>query len=435
MSSKIKIEDEEIISFLLDELDDEKKLKIKQAIKENPNLLKKKRLFSETIDLLKESSNDPFSKIAEKDWELSENKKNKIFCDRIDKITIKESKNLMFWIPLGVAACILIIVLAQDLDQKNTLEIASTNSAEKIEKEKNQISKFNDLELKESSKLDQIHHKQTMEGANLELSTRNKTELFALNEEPVPKQPIPDLFNSNKNLHFQGEKKSDTQIKQEQWFAERPKAKIAKKTFADSKISQSQASDNQRTPTNLSKLSEDKLTTAEELKDSSSINNKNRPTLEVENKGSLKTENNSVKQSSYPKAAKKIKLTETTDKNTDSVNLNKLIDLTSSVFLFSPENKVLSKVKIENRENQDLELSRLSKSKEKIQWQKSDQYQLRLTFDHNSPIILVGSLKQKTGDDKQGIGNKNNQLHIYIFKIQESWILSENETRNPIELK
>jgi hypothetical protein len=115
--------------------------------------------------------------------------------------------------------------------------------------------------------------------------------------------------------------------------------------------------------------------------------------------------------------------------------LNKLVDLTRSVILFSPENKVLSKVKIENRENQDLELSRLSKSKEKIQWQKSDQYQLRLTFDHNSPIILVGSLKQKTGDDKQGIGNKNNQSHIYIFKIQESWILSENETRNPIELK
>ena len=433
MSSKIKIEDEEIIAFLLGELDDEKKLRIEQAIKENPNLLKKKRLLAETINLLKESSKDPFSKMAEKDWELSENKKNKIFCDKIDKITINESRNLMFWIPLGVAACSLIIVLAKDLTQKNTSEIASTNSVGKIEKEKNQINRFEDLRLKKGSELDQILHKQTMEGANLELSTRNKREILALNEASVPKQPVPDLFNSNKNLHAQNERKPDTQIKRDQLITEESETKIANRTVADAKISE--ASDNEPMPANSSTLSEDKLPTADKLQGSISIINKNRPTLEVEIKGAGKLKSKSVKQSPFPKAAGKLNLTESPNKKVGAVNLSKLIDQTRSVILFSPENKVLSKVKIENREKEDLELSRYSKSKEKLQFQKSDQYQLRLIFDENSPIILVGSLKLKTDDAEEGIGDKNNQPHSYIFKIRESWILNENENRNLIEIE
>lgn len=433
MSSKIKIEDEEIIAFLLNELDDEKKLRIEQAIKENPDLLKKKRLLSETIDLLKESSKDPFSETGEKDWELSENKKNKIFCDKIDRITIKKSRNLMFWIPLGVAACSLILVLAKDLTKKNTLEIASINSAEKIEKEKNQINRFEDLNLKKSSELEQILHKQTMDGANLELSTRNKREILALSEDSVQRQPVPDLFNSNKNLNFQAEKKPDTQIKREHLIKDRAKAKIANKTVVDSKISE--AKDNEHMPANSNNLSEDKLPTANKLQDSISIINRNRPTLEVEIKGAGKLKSKSVEQSHVPKADGKLNLREATNKKSMSVNFNKLIDQTRSVILFSPENKVMGKVNIENRENQELELFRHSKSKEKIQFQRSDKFQLRLIFDENSPIILVGSLKLKTAEAKKGIGNKNNQPQNYIFKIQESWILNENENRNPIEIE
>lgn len=59
MSDEHKIEEEEIITFLLGELNEERAAQIEKALNENPRLRDKKRILAGTLGLLEASSKDP----------------------------------------------------------------------------------------------------------------------------------------------------------------------------------------------------------------------------------------------------------------------------------------------------------------------------------------------------------------------------------------
>ena len=79
MSEENKIKEEEIIAFLLGELDKEREEQIKKVLNENPFLQEKRRMLAGTLGLLETSSKDPIPVLADQEWKLSEHRKNNIF--------------------------------------------------------------------------------------------------------------------------------------------------------------------------------------------------------------------------------------------------------------------------------------------------------------------------------------------------------------------
>ena len=133
MSEENKIKEEEIIAFLLGELDKEREEQIKKVLNEKPILQEKKRMLAGTLGLLEASSKDPIPALADQEWKLSEHRKNNIFSSGSAKEEEEEeeeegkSPNLLFWIPLGVAACALLIVLASAPDKAGDIRSCIRN--------------------------------------------------------------------------------------------------------------------------------------------------------------------------------------------------------------------------------------------------------------------------------------------------------------------
>ena len=116
---------------MLGELDKEERgAQIKKVLNEKPSLQEKKRMLAGTLGLLEASSKDPIPALADQEWKLSEHRKNNIFSSgsaKEEEEERKKSPNLLFWIPLGVAACALLIVLASAPDKAGDIEVASAN--------------------------------------------------------------------------------------------------------------------------------------------------------------------------------------------------------------------------------------------------------------------------------------------------------------------
>ncbi len=81
MSADSNIGDEEIIAFLMDELDGDKKLIVKKALENDPHLQKQERMLADSLRLIEKSCKGSIPKIAEEDWSLSESQKEKIFSE------------------------------------------------------------------------------------------------------------------------------------------------------------------------------------------------------------------------------------------------------------------------------------------------------------------------------------------------------------------
>ena len=65
MNNDLDISEEEIISYLLGEVDNDKKLFIQRLISENPQLQEMERVLTDTIRLVEQSTKEPLPDLEE----------------------------------------------------------------------------------------------------------------------------------------------------------------------------------------------------------------------------------------------------------------------------------------------------------------------------------------------------------------------------------
>ena len=207
MSKETNIEDEQIIAFLLGDLDKEQESLVKNALVGDTKLQEKEKIFADTLRLLDQSCKESIHPITGEDWKLSESQKDKIFAietpdlkesknDLNDHSTdTKQSRNLLFWIPLGVAACAFFIVMVSGPKKQNQLQVAVQKESERIsirslEAPKEDLNTKEELGgLSEDTELKQLLNNQAQEGINRELIARTTGDVLAMNEE-LKKVPL-----------------------------------------------------------------------------------------------------------------------------------------------------------------------------------------------------------------------------------------------------
>ena len=96
-----------------------------------------------------------------------------------------------------------------------------------------------------------------------------------------------------------------------------------------------------------------------------------------------------------------------------------------SAYLFTPTVKALCKIKIVEQ-NKNFFTFKPETKKILIgpALKENDEYQLRISLENKPDIIFVGNI------DNQSLAAEEN----YIFKINSSWILEDDEIRRPYDL-
>lgn len=441
MSDEHKIEEEEIITFLLGELNEERAAQIEKALNENPRLRDKKRILAGTLGLLEASSKDPIPALADQEWKLSEYRKNNIFSSGSAEAEERRFPNLLFWVPLGVAACALLIVLASNPNETENMKIASGNEKE-IKPEKTSTSK---IAVNEKANLNEMLLDRTQEGITRVLSARTTTEVQAMKEDLKQPPSLGDAFASNDILssladpQVMSKKYSPTNnalfsIGSEDTLLRNAKSSSTEKEenraktnklpnmgFADGKI-------NPPAPAEGEPIIDSKV-----KKIASENTESDRSNSELSEFSVL--EATLANRAAIPDPTTDFKTAEVLTTEEKVINGYELIDGSKSVFIFTPKGKAIGRVKLVGREDKNIELVRLHKTRagESV-LPKGEGYQLRFSFDKNPPIILVGNLEIKERGREKENPNNFNTMTTYIFQIKDSWILNEKEIRKLIDL-
>ena len=459
MSKDSNIGDEEIIAFLMGELEEEKELMVQNALKSDPDLQKRQKILTDTLRLVEKSCNESISELTDGEWQLSESRKEKIFLEQTSNLKKSESElnghssdkkqsiNLLFWIPLGVAACAFLIVMVSETNKQNEIESVDSMDDQTVET-KDLIKGKDDLFLEEDTELNQMLQNKTQEGANLALAKRTTTEVLAMNKElkQVPslaeafafsdsslspeittkeeEKPIPSLVETDKAIKKMADRggKNQSMILKSMPFQVEGEPEL--KSFA---MPQTNRTDLIPTlPTKRAKEGEGSIVfkSESEILSSGISSAKKTPEITVTSDPILEL----AKASSMPLVA---------DKNQRKQEKNgyDLIDRPKSVYLFTPKAKALGKVKIVNRTGQNIELLRLHETRlGKSALLRGEGYQLRFSSDDEPIIILVGNLRRKEVDQEERDPNNLNELSSYFFETKEAWELDEKEIRKPYNL-
>ena len=456
MSADSNIGEEEIIAFLMDELDEDKKLMVQKALKNDPRLQKQERMLADSLRLIEKSCKESIPKIAEEDWSLSESQREKIFSkgdpelDESDNeindhsTEGKQSRNLLFWVPLGVAACAFLIVMVSEPNKQKQIESAAIIN-DKTEETKDVIQGKEDLILNEDIELNQMLQNKAQEGVNLALAKRTTTEVLAMNEELKKVPSLADTFALNDSPP--SPKMSLNSKVQELASLVDPKNGIKKKQNREEENlslnlkSMPPQVDVEPEPQSLamakSKQKEGNsspfaLNSRMEAEGSSIFESEPRILSSAEKTSKLNVTSDPIP---VPTNASSIPLVAENNQSLQKENGYDLIDRSKSVYLFTPKAKALGKVKIVNRIDQNLELLRLLETRlGKSTLLSGEDYQLRFTSDDEPVIILVGNLKRKEQEEDERDPENLNDLSSYFFEIKEAWELDEKEIRKPYNL-
>ena len=111
MSEDYKADEEKIVALLLDELTEEEKSLVENAILQDSRLQEMERVLADTLRLVEKSSKDIFPITPLEDLKLSQDRKDNLFAE-IEKEEVNEEEspesstkkekktiNLLFWIP------------------------------------------------------------------------------------------------------------------------------------------------------------------------------------------------------------------------------------------------------------------------------------------------------------------------------------------------
>mgnify|MGYP001379647698 FL=1 len=471
MSKDSNIGDEEIIAFLMGELDGEKELMVQNALKNDPDLQKQQKILADTLRLVEKSCNESIPELTDGEWKLSESRKEKIFAEQTPDLPEtenelndhptdkKQSINLLFWIPLGVAACAFLIVMVSETNKPNqTQSVALALMDDQTQETKDLIKGKEDLVPEENTELNQMLQNKAQEGANLALVERTTTEVMAMNEELKQVPSLAEAFASRDSSLSPKMPETDKAIKK---MADRGVEQSMNLRSLPSQVegepkvqplarSESKQKDETSSPFALNDRIEDKDSLAwsrTNQTDAIPIPTSASEQVEAE-EGSIvfKSESDTM---SYgissqlietgdpiPELAKaSTTLVAENNQNQQKQNGYDLIDRSKSVYLFTPKAKALGKVKIVNRAGPKIELLRLHETRlGKSALLRGEGYQLRFSYDDEPVIILVGNLRRNEVD-QEGRDPKNlNELSSYFFEITESWELDEKEIRKPYNL-
>ena len=476
MSKNSNIGDEEIIAFLMGELDEEKELMVQNALKNDPDLQKQQKILADTLRLVEKSCNESIPELTDGEWKLSESRKEKIFAEQTPDLPetenelndhptdTKQSINLLFWIPLGVAACAFLIVMVSETNKPNqTQSVALALMDDQTQETKDLIKGKEDLVPEENTELNQMLQNKAQEGANLALVERTTTEVLAMNEELKQVPSLAEAFASRdsslspKMLETDKaiKKMDDRGVEQSMNFRSLPSQVEGEPKLQPLAMSKSKQKDETSSPFALNDRIEDKDSLAwSRTNQTDAIPIPTSASEQVEAaEGSIVFKSESDRLYTFSSAEKKaFELTGTGDpiselakasstlvvennQSQQKKNGYDLIDRSKSVYLFTPKAKALGKVKIVNRAGPKIELLRLHETRlGKSALLRGEGYQLRFSYDDEPVIILVGNLRRNEVDQEDRDPKNLNELSSYFFEIMESWELDEKEIRKPYNL-
>ncbi|MFL2913794.1 MAG: hypothetical protein ACJZ64_04055 [Opitutales bacterium] len=452
-------------------MDEEKELMIQNALKSDPDLEKRKKIFADTLRLVEKSCNESIPELTDGDWKLSESRKEKIFAEETPDLPEsenelndhstdkKQSINLLFWIPLGVAACAFLIVMVSETNKPNQTEsVAIALMDDQTRETKDLIKGKEDLVPEENSELNQMLQNKAQEGANLALVKRTTTEVLAMNEELKQVPSLAEAFASRdsslspKMLETDKaiKKMDDRGVEQSMNFRSLPSKVEGEPRLQTLAMSKSKQKDETSSPFALNDRIEDKDSLAwsrTNQTDAIPIPTSASEQVEAE-EGSIvfKSESDTLTYGisselietgdPIPELAKASStLVAENNQNQQKKNGYDLIDRSKSVYLFTPKAKALGKVKIVNRAGPKIELLRLHETRlGKSALLRGEGYQLRFSYDDEPVIILVGNLRRNEVDQEDRDPKNLNELSSYFFEITESWELDEKEIRKPYNL-
>ena len=184
MNKEDNLEEEEIIAYLLGEVNDEKRKFIEEILEKNSGLRQKKEVFAQTIGLIESSIPEPAVIPEENELMLNDEQKSAILnsSKSEDENTKKEGNkkqiNYLFWVPLGMAACaFLILKFGYPPQGENSYAVTAqadqTDTAEEKNKEIDEDSSIVDKKLQN----------QIQEGIDQELIERTTQDILAMNAE------------------------------------------------------------------------------------------------------------------------------------------------------------------------------------------------------------------------------------------------------------
>ena len=471
MSKDSNIGDEEIIAFLMGELDEEKELMIQNALKNDPDLQKQQKILADTLRLVEKSCNESIPELTDGEWKLSESRKEKIFAEQTPDLPEtenelndhptdkKQSINLLFWIPLGVAACAFLIVMVSETNKPNqTQSVALALMDDQTQETKDLIKGKEDLVPEENTELNQMLQNKAQEGANLALVERTTTEVLAMNEELKQVPSLAEAFASRDSSLSPKMLETDKAIKK---MADRGVEESMNLRSLPSQVegepkvqplarSESKQKDETSSPFALNDRMEDKDSLAKtqtNRTDAIPIPTSASEQVEAAKESIVfKSESNTISLGTaselietgdpIPELAKASStLVVENNQSQQKKNGYDLIDRSKSVYLFTPKAKALGKVKIVNRAGPKIELLRLHETRlGKSALLRGEGYQLRFSYDDEPVIILVGNLRRNEVDEEDRDPKNLNELSSYFFEIMEAWELDEKEIRKPYNL-
>ena len=420
MNKEDNLEEEEIIAYLLGEVNDEKRKSIEEILEKNSGLRQKKEVFAQTIGLIESSIPQPTVIPEENELTLNDDQKSAILnsLKPEDKNTKKERNkkqiNYLFWVPLGMAACaFLILKFGYPPQGENSYAVtAQADQMETAEEKNKEIDK-------DSSIVDKKLQNQIQEGIDQELIERTTQDILAMNAEL---KEIPNFRKEGGDVFPQKSARETAVNKLE--LTEPPgsllnERKVTKETTNEpAVVSKSKLLKKVESEKNLKKT-ESTLASIFAPKEAMSH--------------STALGNN---QSKIINSSQKIKSKKSETKS--SPNGFELITQAKTAYLFDPKVKALGEIKITNQKKDEVKFVRIYlKNAQHSPIKGGENYQVRISNPDKPVIILVGNLlEQKKTIPKNEDGNSTKlSTDAYTLKIETVWTLDEEEIRKPYDLK